>query len=99
MIETLADRRTLVREAGEDFATGAEDPLRAIWDPESNEANAGELAVRVNRVTILAVDEDLDEQAIIKGSPIRRLATDVRYTVRDLEADGHGMTHLILRKI
>ena len=99
MIESLADRRALVREAGEDFSTGAADPLRAIWDPQSEEATAGNMSVRVNRTVLLAVDEDLEAHELIKGTVLRRLSTDVRYRVSDLEPDGHGMTSLVLRKL
>lgn len=95
MIESDADRLTLIQAVGEQFETGHATKLWAIYDREYAETATGRMSTAGGRALIHCRTSDIELHSLVRDSKLTRADGSV-FFAKSFEPDGVGMTIVVL---
>jgi hypothetical protein len=95
VLESEADRLSMVKAGGETFSTGLPEKLWLIFDQETIDATLGDFTVEDTGPQGLGRSSDVALHGLVKQSVVTRDADGAKYAVKRLKPDGTGMTLVV----
>lgn len=96
-VESSEDLASFFLDDVEEFETGYSTPLLALFGDEFRLVQARDHAVEARSPALRCLTSDIAVHKLVKDSPIQRVDTGVRYLVKRIENEGHGVTLVRLK--